>query len=264
VVRASGRGAYHSIIQSIRIVSALAVCALIATCSRDLTPDLCEAAQQGDDELVERLLKRGANPNGKVTLDRTPLHFAADRGHTKIVERLIAAKADVNAKAAQGLTPLMAAASNGHADVVRALLRAKADPNARSQPDGATALMMATANRQILAILALGKGGADMDAATTFGLTSLIIAARNGDAPVALALLNSGADVNRIAEPAIGSALWQAVENRQIAVARLLLDRGAKVDVVALGDTPLIRAIDHHDQTMVALLMEHGAKAPHR
>lgn len=101
-------------------------------------------------ELVELLLKYGANANAKSVAihpprkrweDRwligvvggvTPLHWAAERGTKEIVESLLARKADVNAKDEIGHTPLHMAVRGGKKDVVELLVARQADINAKT------------------------------------------------------------------------------------------------------------------------------------
>jgi ankyrin repeat protein len=55
------------------------------------------AAYRNAPNVVNALLKKGADPNIKDSHKRTPLHQAADEGHTKITEILLKAGADIHA-----------------------------------------------------------------------------------------------------------------------------------------------------------------------
>ncbi|KAM0867368.1 hypothetical protein ACQ4PT_041993 [Festuca glaucescens] len=96
------------------------------------------AAQCGNVEMMEVLLKYKANPNRVVRLFYAPLTLALFASSLKCVELLIkhitkhhlhnsVAGADVNA--GSPATPLTLAATDGLADCIKCLLEAHADPN---------------------------------------------------------------------------------------------------------------------------------------
>ncbi|KAH9283957.1 Myotrophin [Echinococcus granulosus] len=58
---------------------------------------------------------------------RRPIHIAADFGHLQILELLVKEGADVNVKDNFGITPLLAAVYEEHADCVEFLLKNKAE-----------------------------------------------------------------------------------------------------------------------------------------
>ncbi len=53
------------------------------------TLNLIEAVQNGDLDLVKRLISKGADVNAKDKYGKTPLHYADDEGHIYIVMYLI-------------------------------------------------------------------------------------------------------------------------------------------------------------------------------
>ncbi|OCL01600.1 hypothetical protein AOQ84DRAFT_383587, partial [Glonium stellatum] len=98
---------------------------------------LAKVCRLGHNEVVERLLQKGANVNA-VGDYRTALQAAAEGGHLAVVERLLQKGADVNAAAAAGYhgrTALQAAAEGGHLAVVERLLQEGADINAAAAGD---------------------------------------------------------------------------------------------------------------------------------
>jgi ankyrin repeat protein len=86
-------------------------------------------------EIVELLLKSGANPNSTDDSGATPLHYAARRGAEEIAELLLAHGADVNAKTLSGETPLFRAVGNLKMSMVELLLKHKANPNLANNND---------------------------------------------------------------------------------------------------------------------------------
>lgn len=88
------------------------------------------AAQDGDLELVKRLLNEGYQPNVFDDLGWTPLHYAAKGGHLDVMRLLLASGADVNANDERviGNTPLGEVASNCSFEVAKILIDAGGDP----------------------------------------------------------------------------------------------------------------------------------------
>jgi ankyrin repeat protein len=91
-------------------------------------PPLAVAAARGDPAILERLLGKGdaARAQGGAAL-----HAAAAAGRLAVVERLLALGVAADARDAMGATPLLEAAAGGHVEVVKRLLAAGADPKAR-------------------------------------------------------------------------------------------------------------------------------------
>ncbi|XP_047050842.1 uncharacterized protein LOC124656081 isoform X1 [Lolium rigidum] len=85
------------------------------------------AAHCGNLEMMEVLLKYGANPNRVVQSSYAPLTLALFASSFKCVELVIQGGADVNA--ARPVTPLIIAAKDGLSDCIECLLEARADPN---------------------------------------------------------------------------------------------------------------------------------------
>lgn len=71
-----------------------------------LDAKLINAADQGDEKEVERLLREGAKVNRKSKMGSTPLHYAAMNDHLKVVRLLLAWKAKTNIKNLLGQTAL--------------------------------------------------------------------------------------------------------------------------------------------------------------
>lgn len=97
------------------------------------TTVLMVAAGHGNEELVELLLKKGANPKAANAYGENALHYAAWRGNAAIVGRLLAEKVDANAKNYLGKTPLMFAVRRGSLPIVKLLLAHGAKVDAASR-----------------------------------------------------------------------------------------------------------------------------------
>ena len=224
----------------------------------------------------------------------TPLALAAENGSGDVVDVLLKGGADVSVADAAGNTPLMLAAGSGHAGAVRQLLAAGADVNATEKVLGQTALMFAAAYNRVDAIKALLAAGADVRltnkvvnvatltdplefrprsapaagaapgapgaapappprpeparpqrppqlagverqfrynelVGTQGGLTALLFAVRQGHREAVRALLDGGASVNQVGAGSLTSPLLMAVVNGQFNLAKELVERGADV-----------------------------------
>lgn len=94
------------------------------------------AALKGQLELVQKLVKKGADVN---KTGWTPLHYAASGGHAAIIGLLLENSAYIDAESPNGTTPLMMAAMYGSEASVKLLLQEGADPKLKNQ-QGLTAL----------------------------------------------------------------------------------------------------------------------------
>lgn len=112
----------------------------------------------------------------------------------------------------EGVTPLMRAARNGNTDEVRKILSTGANPNERSQ----------------------------------YGWTALMFASWQGHLESVKVLLDAGADPNNISTPVpaafettlghpSSTALGEAIRQKHIVMANMLIDRGARIDVDAIA-----------------------------
>ena len=143
---------------------------------------LMEAAEQGDQALVDLLLKRGANVKSTNRVGWTALHNGAMNGNTGIVGDLIAAGAEANAKENfHGTTPLHWAAASGNVEVVKLLLAHGADPNVKETFTGATPLIWAAASGRspVSLIKTLLNHGVDRNAQDLQGQSAFDWASRH-------------------------------------------------------------------------------------
>jgi ankyrin repeat protein len=173
------------------------------------------------------------------------------------VERLLAADPALAAsRDANGVSALLLALYHGHADLAARL----AAPRSDLDPFEAAAL----GDRARLAAL-LDEGTHRADAVSPDGFPLVTLAAFFGR-PEALALLLArGADPDAAAaNPMRVAAVHAAAAHRDgpvaLAMMRLLLERGARVNVAQQGGwTPLHQAAKHGPAELVELLLVHDA-----
>ncbi len=172
---------------------------------------------------------------------------AAEAGDTPAVQRLLKEGADINGRDAQGRTPVMAATHGNRVDTVRALIQAGADINIRDNRLDNPFLYAGAEG--LLDILKLTiDAGADTKLTNRFGGTALIPAAERGHVEIASELLTrTDVDVNHVNN--LGwTALLEAIvlsngDEKHQQIVQLLVDHGADISIADKdGVTPLDHA----------------------
>ncbi len=237
---------------------------------------LMTAARTGRPEVVQMLLAAGAKVDAREQWHgETALHWAAAENHADAVNLLVARGASVDERSARetyrrrsgqsvmplgSWTPLMYAARQNAIEAGKALAAKHADLNL-TDPDGATALVIAIINANYDFAAMLLEAGADPNVV---------------DNDAAMGPLYAAADMHRLAvghgrpNPRPSGAL-DAVD----IVKRLLekkADPNAKLKAVIMqrqhtqgdgtlgaGATPLMRAAKSGDIAIVRLLLDAGA-----
>ncbi|OQS00668.1 hypothetical protein ACHHYP_02912 [Achlya hypogyna] len=225
---------------------------------------LYKAVLAGSNSQVKALLAAGVDPNGFANANgATALYVAADMGHAQIVEWLLRAGANINQFPEGGATPLYVAAQNGHGAVVELLLAAEANVN-QARHDGVTPLLTATSNGHNQVVSLLIKAKANVNLAAKTGSTPLSFAAQYGHGSIVAMLLDAMANVNQPSHNG-ETPLFVAAETGQAAVIPLLLYAGADVDKANNdGVTPLMIAVEKNQEHVVHLLMEAKKRAYER
>lgn len=178
---------------------------------------LMVASKRGYPEMVEALIKRGANVNLKRYVGDTPLMLAAGSDNVKTVSVLLKAGADPNVKEvsphAGELTPLTLAinlSEQHRIEIAEALLAAGAEINPRGN-FFMSPLMQAVEDLEMVKLLI--AHGADVNQKNFRGATALMGAAAAGPASVVKYLIEKGADVN--ARDKDGATALMTAEHRQ-------------------------------------------------
>ena len=249
------------------------------------------AARDGHTEIVIALIKAGADVNAKSDKGVTALMLAAASKSPKIVKVLIEAGADVNAKDKKGETAWYKAASFGKKENCKLLEEAGAETqkmeiinflgkNGRRKLSFAALLKGITdgaednswKNYQYKSVEAIQKRiaeGADVNTKDSNGETVLVQAFSWDASPEAMKILiAAGADVNaemnkkpgRYGTPCKTTALMYATFNKPLAIVKVLLDAGAKVNMIDnCGSTALMYAAEDSTPEVVKLLIDAGA-----
>ena len=214
---------------------------------------LMYASVFGNVDTARLLIERGAAVNQGRKLERhqkkkltiSSLMGDSDLDSSKILEQ--------QQHQFEGATPLIIAAANGDVDLARMLLANGADANKKDQ-QATSPLLYAI----MTASAATSKPVAEQAA-------SVQLISYNHLRMVEL-LVENGAEVTKCTRA--GSASGQqllcplrlAAETGVVEMARLLIDKGAKIDSRdETGDTPLINAVQHGHIEMAKYLLEKGA-----
>ena len=232
---------------------------------------LAAAARAGSVPAVALLLERTVDLNAADTVQKTtPLMWAAVEGHTDVVDLLLKAGADPNRQGhitsltertinsdhpTGGFTALMFAARQGDEATVRRLAAGKANLNLKNG-DGATAMMIAIYNDRFDMAATLAELGADVN---------------DGSLYVAVEMRESTTD--QFAYD--GSRLRPDNPNKLTALdlMKLLLEKGADPNKNFTGqfhsysmpnsdrfdNTPFFRAAITSDAEALKVLVAHGA-----
>eukprot|EP00163_Fabomonas_tropica_P013597 TRINITY_DN2513_c0_g1_i3.p1 TRINITY_DN2513_c0_g1~~TRINITY_DN2513_c0_g1_i3.p1 ORF type:complete len:251 (+),score=27.11 TRINITY_DN2513_c0_g1_i3:30-755(+) len=178
------------------------------------------------EQVMETLIRAGADIDALTNSHRTALHRAVYHEHEGCVRILTTSGCDVNVLDGQGLTPLQHAVAKGNENIIRLLLQRQA---------------LMTADPQ--------------------GKTPLHHAVLKGYLRVTAFLLDMGADPNA-GDDKDWSAVHYACEAGNIHLMRLLFRNGGepfKRSVVD-GETPLHRAAWSGERVCIKYLVDKGAR----
>ncbi|MFD6416748.1 ankyrin repeat domain-containing protein [Streptomyces sp. NPDC060194] len=213
--------------------------------THDPSAALTDAVDTGDEDLVLRLLRSGADPEGVGEDGETPLYRAAVREEAGCVRLLLAAGAHPDRPSGVDADelPLCAAAVSGDAGTVRALLAGGARPDLR-EGFGFTALVWAAQLGHTEVVAALLAHGASPDLGVPGGDPPLVLATRRGSVGCVRALLGAGAGGVRAA---LAEALrWAGLDAE--GELRRVVEEGASEP----GETVVRRFVEAGGVTLVA------------
>jgi ankyrin repeat protein len=195
---------------------------------------LINAAKSGDVDAVKKIL----NDDKGLLLGhydretkKTPLMLACERGHLQVVRFLAATNPDkhIDLKDPNGFTALMIASQNGDGNVVTALLKNKARVHSRSK----------------------------------LGDTALILAAKYGYPSIVQALIDKGSDVDATNENGHTALMLTICHDpvKAIVTVKLLLKANADLELKDMSNkTAIMHARNHNRPDIVSLLVEKGAE----
>uniref|UniRef100_A0A673CQ07 Uncharacterized protein n=1 Tax=Sphaeramia orbicularis TaxID=375764 RepID=A0A673CQ07_9TELE len=248
---------------------------------------LMVAAEQGNLEIVQEFIRRGANVNLDDVDSWTALISAAKEGHIEVVKELLENNANLEHRDMGGWTALMWAAYKGRTDVAQLLLEKGANPNITGQvldyfiPShhlmttgplitavvvslfnlqyGTTPLIWASRKGHYESVMHLLANGADVDQEGANSMTALIVAVKGGYTEVVKEVLKRNPNVNMTDKDG-NTALAIAAKEGHTEIVQDLLDAGTYVNVLdRSGETMLIGAVrGGHVEIVRALLNKYA------
>ncbi len=209
-------------------------------------------------KIVELLIANGADVNSKDRIGATPIYQA---GNTELAKLLLNKGANIKHIDVRGHTPLMTAVEAGRGEVVQLFLTSQAvscaDVAGARYRDGASLLDVAVSGDSFKIASLLQSCGANANAESDRVRSALYRAIGRSDTQMIDLLLDIGVPINKIDRNG-QSVFLAAVNSGNIATTKLLLKRGADVNVRTLNSSaPLIHGI--RNMEMLKLLLDNGA-----
>ncbi|XP_023680586.1 kinase D-interacting substrate of 220 kDa B isoform X2 [Paramormyrops kingsleyae] len=216
------------------------------------------AAEQGSLEIVQELIRRGANVNLDDVDCWTALISAAKEGHVEVVMELLENSAYIEHRDMGGWTALMWAAYKGRVEVTKVLLENNGNPNTTGQQYSVYPIIWAAGRGHAEIVHLLLQHGAKVNCSDKYGTTPLIWAARKGHFDCVMHLLENGADVDQEGANSM-TALIVAVKGGYTEVVKELLKRNPNVNMTDKdGNTALMIAAKEGHTEIVQDLLDAG------
>eukprot|EP00047_Mylnosiga_fluctuans_P008273 m.257967 g.257967 ORF g.257967 m.257967 type:complete len:1108 (-) comp21211_c0_seq1:195-3518(-) len=201
----------------------------------------------------------GVNPNVRDETDRTALHWAAAIGSADLVQALIKNGADDSLLDRNGASPLHYAAQHARLDCIAALLAGKQRSDVPDN-DGRYALTWAVMKESVEACEALLKGGVSPDKQDNLKRTALHVAAYIGSDKCVAVLLKYKAS-RTLVDASKQTALFPACEQGHLIAAKTMIDGGLSVNPQPdiENRTPMHWASINGRTDIITLLAKHKA-----
>ncbi|KAB5528560.1 hypothetical protein PHYPO_G00141630 [Pangasianodon hypophthalmus] len=217
------------------------------------TPPLLIAAGCGNIQIIDVLIRKGAEIQ---TLDKSganAIYYAARHGHVETLKFLHEKKCPLDIQDKSGETALHVASRYGNMDVVQYLCSIHANPDLTDR-EQETPLHCAAWHGYSAVARALCQAGCDVNARNREGESPLLTASARGFRDIVECLLEHGADMDST-DKDNHIALHLAVRRCQIEVVKCLLSHHCYVDHQDRhGNTPLHIACKDGSLPLVALL----------
>ena len=223
---------------------------------------LHQAAKSGDTAEITRLIALGTDVNSQDATGDTALNWAAYHGQFNAVKELIDNDANLNKADKKGRTPLFWAAQKGHLKTLKELLLRGANSNVKTK-SGKTPFRASVYSENNPHIKCeFMERGYILQEGDQKRLNAALISAASKEEHDSLIerLISVGADVTSVNNYG-DTALHRAAHYGKNHIVKTLIEKGANLDAVSHGKTPLIYAIECCQLETASLLLSKGAKA---
>ncbi|KAF5014024.1 hypothetical protein FDECE_5 [Fusarium decemcellulare] len=209
-------------------------------------------------EVLDMLLKAGANVAARSNWGSTALHCAAIAPNPEAVRFLVSRGFSTEARTHEGNFALHSAAEEGCSESIRILLDANADMECEDE-DGWTPLHFACIKGHLEAVRLLIDRGAIVSSRNRYSNTPLHLAAREGSSDIVRHLIKSGADITATDGDRRTALHWVVLSNSLITT-QVLLEYDLDIEARDRdGETPLATAVIHNAVEIAGLLVENKA-----
>ncbi|XRB09682.1 potassium channel skor [Pycnococcus provasolii] len=191
----------------------------------DPSGPLCTAAAESDLDGLGTLLDNGVNPDAADYDDRCALHLASSNGNLQVVEYLLRRGANVNARDRWTGSPLLDAITHGHEICAKLLY---ANGGKMNMDEAANRLCSAASEGDLEVLRLLVENGVPVDEGDYDQRCALHLAAAEGQLLAVNFLISNGAQVN-VKDRWGGTPLEDALRGDYLSVAVLLQKEGAEL-----------------------------------
>lgn len=207
-------------------------------------PWIVQAARDGDEQTVRKLLVSGADITAVQTSSRRhALSEASIRGHQAIVDLLVQEGGPLELRDAEGNTALHHACRSGHLGVAKSLITNSALINA-SGPQGQTALHLAMLAPHQNLVMLLVQLKANVNARDALSRTPLHIGASQGNIAMCSYLLDEGAQLDS-REAQSKTPLQLACEVNHTQLVQMMLQKSTLTPSNTTFLTAFFAAVEH-------------------
>ncbi|XP_077076992.1 kinase D-interacting substrate of 220 kDa B isoform X4 [Siphateles boraxobius] len=216
------------------------------------------ASEQGSLEIVQELIRRGADVNLDDVDCWSALTSAAKEGHVEVVKELLENSAYIEHRDSGGWTALTWASYKNRVEVAKVLLDTGANPITTGLQYSVYPIIWAAGRGHSEIVKLLLEHGAKVNCSDKYGTTPLIWAARKGHYDCVMHLLENGADVDQEGANSM-TALIVAVKGGYTEVVKELLKRNPNVNMTDKdGNTALMIAAKEGYTEIVQDLLDAG------